>query len=359
MRRALAVGVLALALVAAAATLPLPVAAHVNDVNLDPQVSADGTVLVETAFVAGDGWVVLHADDGGDPGEALDAMRLSGEDGFTTDLRLQVPDERWRDWDAGEARPVHVALHNDDGDGRFEPDDDPVLTFFGRAAAERVTLARGDTSYVSTKQFAPLETGDRTLRVRRVRLPADGHLVARNVTTGPEGEAVPAEPVGATALDAGAHGNVSVRLDGSFYARQGSRFRLAFTAYRDDGDGTFGSGDEPVRAGEAAVGTTVFVNRTDATGTATPGGAGGTGVTTASPTAGEGGDGALVTTASPSPEPTPTTPGTRTGDSPAGDGAAAGTTTGGQPGFGVLAAVGALLAGLLAAARANGPKRED
>jgi len=36
------------------------VLAHANGVHADPQLSADGTVVVETVFVAEDGWLALY-----------------------------------------------------------------------------------------------------------------------------------------------------------------------------------------------------------------------------------------------------------------------------------------------------------
>jgi hypothetical protein len=53
---------LALLVVVALAGVPLPVSAHLNDVNADAQVSSDRTVVAETAFLAEDGFIAVFAD---------------------------------------------------------------------------------------------------------------------------------------------------------------------------------------------------------------------------------------------------------------------------------------------------------
>jgi hypothetical protein len=343
-RRSLVAAALALACVAALATVPLPVSAHVNDVRADPQVSADGTVLVETAYVADDAWIALYRDDGGERGELLASQRLTGA-GFRTDLAVAIDEGAWSDWPEGEARTVHVALHNDEGSGGFDREEDPVLTFFGREATDRFTLERGPGAYVGSRGFSPQDTDGPSVTVRTARLPGDGHLVARNVTNAGEGNETALEPVGSTALAAGTHANVTVELDERYYERQDTRVRIGVTVYNDDGDGEFGPGDEPVRAGDESVTTFLFLNRTEAAaGEGKSGGPdGGDGAAVTTPSATDGGegddDGSLVTTATAE---STTAPGTTT------DGGPATTSTDGQPGFGVLAAVLAVVAGLAA-----------
>jgi hypothetical protein len=365
-RRSLAAAALALACVAALATVPLPVSAHVNDIRTDPQVSADGTVTVETAYVAGDAWLAVYADDDGDRGEVIATKRLSGA-GFRTDLGVTIDSDAWSDWSEGDARRVHVALHNDEGSSGFDREEDNVLTFFGREATDTFTLERGPAAYVGARAFSPQATDDPTVQVRSATLPTDGHLVVRNVTAPGTDNETAAEPVGATALDAGSHENVTVRLDESYYEELGPRPRVAFTLYADDGDGQFGAGDDPIRAGEAGVTTFLFLNRTDAG--SSGGNDGGTGsdsgdgsvVTTATATVGSGGDdgsdgGSVVTTATPTDTPTPTaasSDGSGATDSDTGsDGGdgTAGTSTDGQPGLGVAATLVGLLATVALAA---------
>jgi MYXO-CTERM domain-containing protein len=343
-RRSLVAATLALACVAALAAVPLPVSAHVNDVRADPQVSADGTVLVETAYVADDAWLALYSDDGGERGEVIGTRQL-GDAGFRTDLAVSIDEGAWRDWSEGEARTVHVALHNDKGSSGFDREEDPVLTFFGREATDQFTLEHGQGAYVGTRAFSPQDTDGPSVTVRTTRLPSDGHLVARNVTNASEGNETALEPVGSTALAAGTHQDVTVELDAAYYERQDTRARIGLTVYRDDGDGRFGPGDEPVRAGDAAVTTFVFLNRTDASGGDGGESSAGDGaaVTTPGTTDGTDGEGGgVVTTATAE---STTAPGTTA------DGDTATTSTDGQPGFGVLTAALAVVAVLAAGGR--------
>ncbi|MFC6733176.1 hypothetical protein ACFQH3_04170 [Haladaptatus sp. GCM10025707] len=46
------------------------VSAHGNHLSADSQVSGDGSVMVERLFVDQDSYLVLHADDEGEPGRS-------------------------------------------------------------------------------------------------------------------------------------------------------------------------------------------------------------------------------------------------------------------------------------------------
>jgi hypothetical protein len=378
MRRSAALVVVA-CLLLATATVPLPVSAHTNDVRVDPQVSPDGTVVVETVFIANDGWLVLHADDNGSLGEPIGHTAVDSEGGLKEDYPVTVDEDHWADWEAGR---VHAALHRDDGDGTFEPGEDTVLTSFGDPSTDAFTLRAGDGALVTARGFGPQETANRTLTVRQARLPADGYLVARNTTEVEPFEYEATEPVGATALSAGSHGNVTVALNRSFYRSTDREFRVAFAVYRDDGDGRFDADDEPVRVAGESVDTVIGVERTASVGTPTPtasgGGDGARNGGTATPTP----EGGLVTTPTPdgsesvvvTASSTPGTSGTGTdstnagaSDPGGGDNATAGggatggpgTTTGGQPGFGMAALLAASAALAVAALARRGRTADE
>lgn len=311
MRRVALVAVLLVVAVA-------PIAAHTNHVSADAQVTADRAVVAEAVFLADDGWLVLHADDGGEPGEPIGHRYV--EDGeFRTDVAVNVTGSAWRDWSG--AREVWVVAHHDDGDGEWEPGEDEMLTSFGSLVGTEVTVERGDAeAYVTAEEFGPHTTDDRRVRVRSVALPADGYLVLRNGSA--DGRVV-----GHAALSAGVHGNVPVALSESFSREAPDAFELFASVAVDDGDGTFDAeDDEAVTAGEATVGTTFGVKK----------------------------EGSAVGTASPTPTPTEAETVTPTGtatatpsDSPT---TAAGETGGDGAGFGAVAALVAVVA-LLAALR--------
>lgn len=147
-----------------------------------------------------------------------------------------------------------VAFHRDDGDGQFEPGQDPIQESFGNPVASRIIVENGSTAYVTAEDFSPEETRTPTVHVRAATLPDDGHLVLRNGSA--DGRVV-----GHTSLSAGTARNVSVELDRSFFAAH-ERFTLAAVLYTDDGDGSFDEDDSPVQAGDSVVATTLRVKRT-------------------------------------------------------------------------------------------------
>ncbi|MFC7176709.1 DUF7282 domain-containing protein [Halosegnis marinus] len=239
----------------------------------------------------------------------LGHTRLRAGEGFRTEVRVPVDDAAWADWNG--SATVHLVLRDDrDGDGEFDPEEDGVVTSFGRPAAATVSLARGDRAAVSARDFTPLRAANGSVTVRYAALPADGHLVVENGTDG--------ATLGSVALDAGDHRNVSVPLGDA--ATGDETFPVRAVLYRDDGDGTFDGDDTPALAGDSPVATTFSVTPEAANATATP-----PLVVTATPFD----DGTATPTASPSPTEPP-------------------TATPGQPGFGALAAVAALALVLVA-----------
>lgn len=316
--RALAAA-LCVALVVASASGPA--VAHVNHVEADAQLSPDGTVVVESAYVAGDGYLTVQRDDGGDPGEVIGYRPISGGAGFQTEVEVTVDAAAWRNWSG--PTTVHLVLRTDDGDGEFDPSDDGIVQAFGRPTEDVVTLAKGDRGAVSARSFSPLRTEDGAVTVRYVALPTNGHLVVEHASDG--------RAVGSVPLDAGVHRNVSVSLDGVDDRDENLPVRTVL--YHDD-DGTFTGDEEPVVAGSDSVATRFTVQPgTDGNGTATP---------------------ALVTTATPFPNDT-TTAAPAASATPTDTPTASPTATGGQPGFGVTAVAVALLLWGIALGRRGQP----
>lgn len=252
----LGLGVAALVVLVAIAGVPAPVSAHVNDVGVDSQVSADGTVVVETAFIGTDGFVVLHEVNGSDTGEPIGHAPVSEEGGLKQDITVDVEAGTWRNW-SGDRR-VWAVLHADDGDGEFEPADDEMLEQFGDPVGEWFTLERGDAAaYVTAREFAAQPTDDGTVRIRAAALPSDGHVVLRRDA----GDA-PGEFVGSTNLSAGTTRNVTVALDEEFFRAQEGSFTLYASLYPRDGDGSVDQDDRPFQAGSDAVATRFGVEKT-------------------------------------------------------------------------------------------------
>lgn len=320
------------ALVAAAvvlAAVPLPVAAHVNHVSADPQVSPDGTLVAETAFIAADGYLAVHRDDDGDVGEAVGHVPLTAAGGLKTDVAVAVDPDVWADWTTGK---LWLVLHTSDGDGQFEPEsDDAVLETFGQPAGTRITVEKGDRALATAETFAPQRLNDShtSVRIRNATLASDGAVVVRAADGG--------QVLGLTELSAGRHTNVSVALDESFLEsneRFGAKAMLV-------------SGGEPVTAGDAPVATVFGVRYRDEESTPTP-----ALVRTATPTA-ESAGGAGDETDGGSGASGETAAGASNDDATAGgpDDDGGGTTGVAGPGFGLLAALLALAALALVARR--------
>ncbi|MFC5971207.1 hypothetical protein ACFPYI_07665 [Halomarina salina] len=247
MRRPPSTAVLACCCLLVLATVPFPVSAHSNHLTATSQVSAEGSVVVESVFASQPAHLVVHADDGGELGEALGSTRLAAR-GMQRNVEVAVDDDAWRDW--GENRTVWVALHATDGDGKYDADD-PVFTLFDEPVAERIAVGKGEAALVTGRGYLGQSTASSALSVGRATLPEDGLLVVRDDET----DAV----VGTRALPAGTHEDVTVDLNASYVASQSGSFTVRTQLYRDDGDGTLGDADRPILAGEVPVQTVLPV----------------------------------------------------------------------------------------------------
>lgn len=314
----------------AVALVALPVAGHAYAITVRPQVSDDGTVTFQSVDILDSAFLVVHRDDGGEPGEPV-GSRLVTEVRIHNAFEVELDDSFWSSVDG--TVDLWAALHPDDGDQTFEPGDDPVASRSGMLIQERFTVRAGDgPAHVVTRR----QSASEAVAVRRAALPDDGFVVLH---ADDDGE--PGRPVGHRALGAGVHDDVSVPLNESFYDDQAVRFDLWAVVHADDGDGTFEPGtDAPVRVGGEPVRSLVSVGKIQ---TPAP-------LTTPSPTPTATATPTATPTATATPTDTPTDTPTRTPGSatpPSGDGSPI-------PGLGALASVAALAA---AAALAGAARR--
>jgi len=333
---ALVAGVVVIAVLAVASAAP--VLAHGNHATVHPQVSADGTIRVAQVFLTEDGYLVVHRDDDGQPGEVVGHRRLAA--GRYTDRSVRIESGVWEALSGNVT--LWVTLHADDGDDQFEPGEDALLYWFGDPAGGRVTVGKREAATaIVTRPGGPLDDG--AVPVERAVLGQRGHVVA-HVDNGSLGAVV-----GTRTLAAGNHTNVRVPVS---VPENGSQ-QLRVVAYADDGDGTFDDGDgtfddgdgtfddgdRPIHVGGELVASSYAVGRPNATlpsgnGTATAG--------VRTPTAG---------VRTPSETPAGRTAGDdsdRTGDQQSSESTG---TAGAGPGFGVVAAVLGLCALVVARCR--------
>ena len=197
-----------------------PAGAHGNHISVDAQASANGTVVIESLFTsAEEGYVALHTDDDGEPGQVIGYAPADYD--FHTGLSVEIESSTWTEWNG--SRTVWAVLHRDDGDGSFDPETDEVLSSFGGSASARFTLekrAPGPASVV-VSGFRSQPTDNASATIQRVALGRSGALVVRTDENGSPGDVV-----GQTSLDAGVHENVIVPINESYYRNHGPRFTL-------------------------------------------------------------------------------------------------------------------------------------
>ncbi|MBX0321986.1 hypothetical protein EGH21_02960 [Halomicroarcula sp. F13] len=283
--------------------------AHGNDVVVHSQRSSNGVVQVAHVSQITSAHLVLHRTDGATLGPVVGHRYLS-HDGPLTErdhVTVRVEPSAWANVTGN--RTLFAALHTDDGDGRFDPESDAVISRDGEPVGHQFVLGKadGNASVVAHEQ-----TVATNVTVENVAIDADGYLVA---------SAHDGHIAGVTPLAAGRHENVTVGLDPAFYNDQRSSFELELTLYHDDGDGTFDPAtDTPVTAGTESVGTHLAVEKATPT------------VTTPVTTTTDGSPTGATTTAPPTDSATATT---------------SQTTGGSGSGFGVLAAALAVVSAVL------------
>ncbi len=223
------------------------VAGHGNHVSVGPQVATD-ELVVESVFVSQDAHVVVHRDDGGEPGAVLGVASVT--DGFHANLGVpldSLPDDETTVW---------VVLHEDNGDGEFDPDDDPPMGSFGSDAASQVAVRAGDRPvFVSAPSESSESVADGTVTVATVAASEDGHVVLRAVEGGDPGAVVGTAPV-----EAGVSENVTVPIDEEFVTDQRQYFGVYVQLTGDDGDGEF-DGEPPLEVAGEPVDTRIGLRK--------------------------------------------------------------------------------------------------
>jgi hypothetical protein len=255
MRRSfVAVAFCALLLVATVLVVSGPALAHINGVDVDTQVSADGTVEVESATALVEGYLVVHRDDGGSPGEAIGHVPIAKGDAFRQGIEIPVDEDVWAEW--GDNRTVWIALHREAGGEGFDPATDPIHRGFTGLIQKRIRLGKGDRpASIVAETPAPQQTNG-TVVVRRVAMPADGAVVLRPTTANGTGSVA-----GTRSLRAGVHRNVTVEVRDETFATHGRVVEFVAQVYVG-GETPAVSGVEPVRVAGETVRTAFRVNRT-------------------------------------------------------------------------------------------------
>jgi hypothetical protein len=209
------------------------VAADGNHLSVRPQVVAEGELLVESTFTTRGDYLVVHRDDGGRPGEPVGHVEI--DEGASENVRVGL------DETVDGETTLWVVLHDDDGDGEFDPEDDPALESFGSTAGRQVPVRSGDRpAYVSAPSESLQSVADGTVRVDRVAAAEAGQVVLRTVEGGDPGRAV-----GSADVPAGVSENVTVAVDEAFVEERPETFAVYAVLATADGE-TVAVGGRPV-----------------------------------------------------------------------------------------------------------------
>lgn len=220
-----------------------PAGGHGNHVTARSQVSPDGSVVVESLFVLDGGYLVLH--EGNQRGDPVGHVRL--DQGGHRGVTVRTDEEWWASQDG--VVPLVAVLHRDAEPGdEFDPEVDTPVSAFGSVASSSFAVEKGDAAVnlVATK-FSGHAVDD-SVTVPRVALGEDGYLVVRT-----EDDGGPGEVVGHAAVEAGNHSDVAVPVDREALGSDGDTVYLWVSVVRDDGDGSYDEGDEPVTVGDDPV----------------------------------------------------------------------------------------------------------
>ncbi len=180
----------------AAAVAPAAAQTTTPIVNVSDQVSTDGTVLIDSAYSALPGFVVIHADNHGKPGRVTGFVPVAP--GWNYSLTISI--------DPAVVTPMlHAVLHVDDGQpGVYEFDglsgiDNPVI-HDGRVVATPFAI----TSLIARDQFVT----NGKIVIASVTAQQDGWLVVSSDTSG-----APGAVIGKERILAGTNSNVEIDLD--------------------------------------------------------------------------------------------------------------------------------------------------
>ena len=244
MRRPLAL-LLSLALVSS--MVATPVAAHGSHVRADPQVSDDGTIVVESMFSVNGGYLVVHQDQGDQPGRPVGVADI--DSGARSNFEIQIDQQYWDEHDGD--RTYWIVLHRDQNpdDGEFDPMVDSAVTgLHGSYVAARIPVGKSadGPARVLAAEYNGQRADSPSVTLSRVQLNQPGYVVLQRVQSG-----APAEVVGTRSLDAGTYDDLSVDIDGSLFESMSvdGTQSLAATLHTADGDGSFDADDDTVVGG--------------------------------------------------------------------------------------------------------------
>jgi hypothetical protein len=181
-----------------------------NAIQADDQTLEDPTTVLVAKVVADvDGFVVIHADDGGSPGEVIGHVAVTA--GETTDIEVGLERE------AVDGETLYAMLHVDDpADGEYtfgdgEDEDAPALDAAGAVVVDSFKVSVGEEITPSVDVLDQELTNPLEVNIASVTAAADGYIVIHEADE--NGELVVAPAIGFAAVSQGENSNVRVTLD--------------------------------------------------------------------------------------------------------------------------------------------------
>ncbi|MFC4407637.1 DUF7282 domain-containing protein [Haloarchaeobius iranensis] len=253
MRKPLA---LLLAFAMVSSLVAMPVAAHGSHVRADPQVSDDGSIVVESMFSVNGGYLVVHQDQGDQPGRPVGVVDI--DSGARSNFEIQIDQQHWDEHEGN--RSYWVVLHRDQNpdDGGFDPMVDSAVTgLHGSYVAARIPVGKSadGAARVLAAEYNGQRADSPSVTLSRVQLNQPGYVVLQRVEAG-----APTEVVGTRSLDAGTYDDLSVDIDESLFESMSvdSTQSLAATLHTSDGDGSFDAEHDAVVAPDGQPVRTFF-----------------------------------------------------------------------------------------------------
>lgn len=229
-------------------------AINAEDLTLNAAEASSVTVTSVTSDAAG--FVVIHADAMGAPGEVIGHSAVSS--GTTTDVSVDL------DRDAADGETLYAMLHIDDpADGEYtfgedSSEDTPALDSSGDVVVDPFTITIEDEGETTPSVSVSDQTADpaNMVTIDSVTAAADGYIVIHEFDD--NGELVVAPELGVTAVTAGTTTDVEVMLNRD--AIDGEQ--LAAMLHTEDNENTTYDGagtDAPVTVDGDVVSPTFIV----------------------------------------------------------------------------------------------------
>lgn len=208
-------------------------------IQVDDQVTDGQTITISRVQFADDGWVAIHADEGGEPGgEAIGQSDELGGDELHVGVDVQVQ----LDASADETVRLHAVLMSDDENATGDEAGGQAnvsMAFTVHVSDAQAVVAAGPQELDDEGEIAVPGTNETEeeveIEVDLARLNVSGFLVIHLDNGGAPGAVVGNSGL----LDAGEHRDTSIQMNRSDLPEDETNFFVWVMLHLDDGDGEY------------------------------------------------------------------------------------------------------------------------